>query len=171
MVAARDYRGIYYCGADAKSRFTLPAELRHRVKAGNGGENYLHLSLDGDKPYLLAFAEDYFARAKAEIDAMAEAARSRGEAFDRHSAAKKLAAHTETVTFDDGGRFAIPDDIREAMGMGDELVFIGATDTFEIWSTERFKAESGDANTIQLKRCEAFQRDYAAKSAGRGRRA
>ncbi len=171
MVAARDYRGIYYSGADAKSRFTLPAELRHRVKAGNDGENYLHLSLDGDKPYLLAFAEDYFASAKAEIDAMAEAARARGEAFDRHRASKKLAAHTETVTFDDGGRFAIPDDIRQAMGMGDELVFVGATDTFEIWSTERFKAESEDANAIQIARCEAFQREYAAKSAGRGKRA
>lgn len=171
MVAARDYRGIYYGGADSKARFTLPADLRHRVKAGNGGENYLHLSLDGDKPYLLAFAEDYFISAKAEIDALAEVARARGESFDRHRAAKKLAAHTETVTFDDGGRFAIPEDIRQAMGLGDELVFIGATDTFEIWSAERFKAESEDANAIQVARCEAFQRDYAAKSAGRGKRA
>lgn len=171
MVAARDYRGIYYAGADSKSRFTLPVELRHRVKAGNGGENYLHLSLDGDKPYLLAFAEDYFVSAKAEIDAMAEAARARGEPFDRHRASKKLSAHLETVTFDEGGRFAIPEDIRELMGLGNELAFVGATDTFEIWSVDRFKAESEEASTLQIGRCEKFQREYAAKSAGRGKQA
>lgn len=171
VAAAKDYRGIFFSGADAKSRFTLPADLRHRVKVGNGDENYLHLSLDSDKPYLLGFAEDYFAFAKAQIDARAEMALSNGQEFDRHRAAKKLAAHTETVTFDEGGRFSIPDDIREVMGLGDELVFVGAIDTFEIWSPERFKAESEDATPIQIKRCEAFQEAFAAKSSGRGKRA
>lgn len=171
MAAAKDYRGIFFNGADSKSRFTLPVELRHRVKAGNDGEQFLHLGLDEAKPYLLGFDEDHFASSKAGIELDAEVARTRGETFDRHRAAKQLAAHTETVTFDDGGRFAIPDDLREVMAIGDVLVFVGAVWTFEIWTPERFLTESEDANAIQTRRCKAFMDQFAERAAGRGRRA
>jgi DNA-binding transcriptional regulator/RsmH inhibitor MraZ len=158
--AAEDYKGIGFCGVDSKLRFTLPVDLRHRVRAGSG-DNSLYVNLQGGTPYLTGFGKDYLDDIKAEIEADRAAARQRGEPFDLHARARESVAGVESITFDDGGRFALPDDIKSLMGITDCLFFIGAIWTFEVWSPERY-LESGQGSEILQARCRAALAEWAA---------
>jgi MraZ protein len=61
-------------------------------------------------------------------------------------------AGVESITFDDGGRFALPDDVKRLMGITDCLFFVGAIWTFEVWSPQRF-LDSGQGSEILHARC------------------
>jgi MraZ protein len=151
--AAEDYKGIGFCGVDSKLRFTLPVDLRHRVRAGSG-DNTLYVNLQNQTPYLTGFGKDFLDDIKAEIEADRQAARQRGEAFDLHARARESVAGVESITFDDGGRFALPDDVKRLMGITDCLFFVGAIWTFEVWSPQRF-LDSGQGSEILHARCRA----------------
>jgi DNA-binding transcriptional regulator/RsmH inhibitor MraZ len=149
-----DYRGISFSGVDGKDRFTLPADLRHRVRAGSNG-NILHLHLADDCPYMLGFGSDYLNEKKEEISDDMRAARALGNAFDRHALGRIHGADVEDVTFDDGGRFGLPEDIRQIMGITDCLFFVGAIWSFEIWAPQRF-LEAGQGSELSRMRCRRF---------------
>ena len=150
-MSGEDYKGSAFCGVDAKQRFTLPVEFRHRVREGSNG-NSLCLHMGDERPYLLGFGEDYVQEIKAEITADGQAARARGEAFDRLEHGRINAGDIETVTFDDGGRFALPDDIRNEMGIADCLFFIGNIWAFEVWAPQIF-LDSGQGSRMSRMRC------------------
>lgn len=160
MSAADDYHGSGFSGVDSKLRFTLPVDLRRRVKAGSGDANTLFINMTPDLPCLTGFGEDHLADMKSEIVADVAAARARGEGLDRHRRAVDMVAGVERVTFDDGGRFSLPDEIRELMGIDDCLYFVGAIWTFEIWSPERFLA-AGHGSEIARIRCRKAMAEWA----------
>lgn len=160
MSATDDYRGIGFSGVDSKWRFTLPVDLRRRVKSGSG-ENVLFINMAADTPYLTGFAQDYLTDLRERIIADEQAARQRGEAFDRHRRAVESVSGVESVTFDEGGRFSLPDDVKELMDIGDCLFFVGAIWSFEIWSPARF-LESSHGTELNRRRCRKFMDDWAA---------
>jgi MraZ protein len=160
--AADNYHGSGFSGVDSKLRFTLPVDLRRRVKAGNAAEqNLLFINMTPDLPCLTGFGEDYLSEMKADLEAEVSAARALGQSVDRHRRARDLVAGVERITFDDGGRFAIPDEIREMMGIEDCLFFVGAIWTFEIWSPERFLA-SDHGSEIARVRCRKAMAEWEA---------
>ncbi|MET0364250.1 MAG: division/cell wall cluster transcriptional repressor MraZ [Sphingobium sp.] len=160
MSAADNYHGSGFSGVDSKQRFTLPVDLRRRVKAGSGDHNTLFINMTPDLPCLTGFGEDYLSDMKAEIEAEVIAARARGEALDRHRRAVDMVAGVERVTFDDGGRFGLPDEIRELMEIDDCLWFVGAIWTFEIWSPSRYLA-SGFGTQLARLRCQKAMDEWA----------
>jgi MraZ protein len=149
---ADDYHGSGFSGVDSKLRFTLPVDLRRRVKAGSGDNNVLYINMTPDLPCLTGFGEDYLADMKAQIEAEVAAARQHGQNVDRHRRAVDMVAGVERVTFDDGGRFSLPDEVLELMGIDDCLYFVGAIWTFEIWSPQRY-LDSGNGSEISRMRC------------------
>ncbi|HEX7856580.1 MAG TPA: hypothetical protein VF503_23125 [Sphingobium sp.] len=160
MSAADNYHGSGFSGVDSKQRFTLPVDLRRRVKAGSGDHNTLYINLTPELTCLTGFGEDHLSDMKAEIEAEVSAARARGEALDRHRRAVDMVAGVERVTFDDGGRFGLPDEIRELMGIDDCLWFVGAIWTFEVWSPERYLA-SGQGTELSRIRCRKAMDEWA----------
>lgn len=161
MSAADNYHGSGFSGVDGKQRFTLPVDLRRRVKAGSGDSNALFINMTPDLPCLTGFGEDYLDDMKAEIEAEVIAARARGETLSRHHRARNTVGDVERVTFDDGGRFSLPDEIKELMGIDDCLYFVGAIWTFEIWSPARY-LESGLGSELSRLRCRKAMAEWDA---------
>jgi MraZ protein len=158
--AADNYHGSFFSGVDSKSRFTLPVDLRRRVKAGSADHNVLYINMTPDLSCLTGFGEDYLSDMKADIEAEVSSARSRGESLDRHRRAVDMVAGVERVTFDDGGRFSLPDEVRELMDIDDSLYFVGAIWTFELWSPERYLA-SGQGTQLSQLRCRKAMAEWA----------
>jgi DNA-binding transcriptional regulator/RsmH inhibitor MraZ len=144
-----------------KQRFTLPVDLRRRVKAGSGDHNVLFINLTPELTCLTGFGEDHLNNMRGEIEAEVIAARARGESLDRHRKAVEAVASVERITFDDGGRFSLPDEIRELMGVEDSLWFVGAIWTFEIWAPQRY-LDSGQGTPLSQVRCRKAMEDWAA---------
>lgn len=161
MSAADNYHGSGFSGVDSKLRFTLPVDLRRRVKAGSADHNVLYINMLPDLTCFTGFGEDYLSEMKAEIVAEVDAARTHGKDMDRHRRAVSMVADVERVTFDDGGRFSLPDEVREIMGIDDMLWFVGAIWTFEIWSPQRY-LDSGQGSEISRLRCRKAMAEWAA---------
>lgn len=53
---------------------------------------------------------------------------------------RKLKARAKDVEIDASGRIMLPADVREACGIGKDVVVIGNTGYFEIWDEERYRA-------------------------------
>ena len=53
-------------------------------------------------------------------------------------ARKALYMSTQQLTIDKQSRFVIPPDLRERVGLGDDIVLAGAVETIEIWPADGF---------------------------------
>lgn len=167
MSAAGGYRNCHFSGVDGKARFTLPPDLRHRVRAGSEEQNLLHLQIIDGAPFMVGFGSDYLdvlaERAKAE----ARVALERGLEFDAHRLNARTHGNVVDINFDDGGRFALPLGIGPLMGISEHMFFVGANDTFEIWAPERF-LESDLGTEFQRMQCRALLGQSRAKRSRRG---
>lgn len=162
MSAADNYHGSAFSGADSKGRFTLPVDLRRRVRAGSGDANLLLVNKTDDTPCILGFGEDHLNDIQQEIEDDAIAARNRGDAFNRQRRAAQMMGGVQRITFDDGGRFALPDGLKKMMGIESGLFFVGAIWTFEIWSPERY-LESDYGSDYSRMLCRQEMEAWAAK--------
>ncbi|MET0361471.1 MAG: division/cell wall cluster transcriptional repressor MraZ [Sphingobium sp.] len=170
MSAADNYHGSGFSGVDSKLRFTLPVDLRRRVKAGSADHNVLYINMTPDLTCLTGFGEDYLSDMKGQIEEEVAAARIHGQSIDRHQRAVDMVAGVERVTFDDGGRFSLPDEVRELMDIGDMLWFVGAIWTFEIWSPQRY-LDSGQGSEISRMRCRKAMAEWDANPKNPNRKA
>lgn len=159
--AADNYHGSGFSGVDGKQRFTLPVDLRRRVKAGSGDHNILYVNMTPDLTCLTGFGEDHLSAMKADIEAEVAVARARGETLDRHRRGVDAVASVERVTFDDGGRFGLPEEIRELMDIDDCLWFVGGIWMFEIWSPQRY-LDSGLGTPLLQLRCRKAMAEWDA---------
>lgn len=161
MSVAGNYHGNGFSGVDSKGRFTLPVDLRRRVRAGSGDANQLLINLTSDRPCIVGFGGDYLAAIEQEIEEEAALARAQGQPFNKHQRAAQLTGSVQNVVFDDGGRFALPDPLKRMMGIENSLFFVGALWTFEIWSPERFVTSDYGSDYMRLL-CQQEMDDWAA---------
>ncbi len=164
MAAAGGYGGFGFSGADAKGRFTLPVDLRHVVREESGGQNVLYLQHEDGAGFVHGYGEAYLDQQNAWLEARARVALDRGEPFNRALEKMRTFGNALKVNFDDAGRFAFDDVLREMMGVSDSLCFIGAGDTFMVWQPAQF-LESGLGTEYQRRSCAA-----ALKALGEGSR-
>ncbi|MET0240603.1 MAG: division/cell wall cluster transcriptional repressor MraZ [Sphingobium sp.] len=169
MATAEKYHGSVFSGADAKGRFTLPVDMRRRVRAGSGDANNLFVAPTSDLSCIIGFGEDYITEMDQELQADVDAARVRGETVERHSRSKELVRDLERVTFDDGGRFALPPEMKEALEIGESVIFVGALKTFEIWQPDRFFATGQGSEFSRIKLRKAMEEWAAKPKAARGK--
>jgi len=52
---------------------------------------------------------------------------------------RQIGSSTITVTIDNAGRIAIPEDMAKAADISSEATFVGMFDRFEIWNPERYR--------------------------------
>src|ERR1700759_4707958 len=93
--AADNYHGSGFSGVDGKQRFTLPVDLRRRVKAGSGDHNVLFVNMTPALACPPGFGEDHLSDMKQQIEDEVTAARARGEALARHRRAVEAVASVE----------------------------------------------------------------------------
>lgn len=70
--------------------------------------------------------------------------------FDRfspeyHALSTALLGAGDTLSLDAEGRIVVPDWLRQATAIGEEIVFVGLGTTFQIWEPERFRAFEAEA--------------------------
>lgn len=108
---------------DDKYRLTIPS--RYRELLGNGA--YVMQGFDGN---LMAYtAQDFEAVAKS-VGQMSETS------FETRLLKRLLFSTATWVEMDGSGRILIPEFLRQAAGLGSEVVLAGVYDHFELWSPE-----------------------------------
>jgi len=115
---------------DAKGRVSIPATFRS-VLARDGYEGLFALRSLGS-PAVDAGGHALIG----EIDTLLSAYEPFSDDYQSLSIA--LLGSGDTLTLDAEGRIVVPDWIRAATGIKDDMVFVGQGSKFQIWSPERF---------------------------------
>lgn len=122
---------------DAKGRVSIPAPFR-AVLAHDGFEGLFAVrSLD------LAAVDCGGYRLMAEIDALIGGY----EPFspDHQALSVALLGGGDTLTLDGEGRIVVPDWVRQAADVTDEIVFVGQGSRFQMWAPAAFEAFEAEA--------------------------
>jgi len=67
---------------------------------------------------------------------------------DRAALERIIGSTSAQLTVDKQGRFCLPETLTRPAAIGDEAVFVGRLDKFEIWSPKRLKAATTDDKTV-----------------------
>tara|TARA_B110001454_G_C12703314_1_gene427503 strand:- start:1022 stop:1519 length:498 start_codon:yes stop_codon:yes gene_type:complete len=132
------FSGHGICTADGKGRFALPLGMRKDVKHSSRDANKLFISLHHDQDCALGYGIAQKEWLEAEILADQQAARGRGEPFDVEATRSHYFPGLDELNFDDGGRFFMPDDIKDMLGFGDAIVFVGNGRNIQMWAPQKY---------------------------------
>ena len=139
-----DLNGSYRFKTDAKGRVSLPAKFRKvlsedLVVAQSLTEDYL-LVFDGQDSFNAwvdgIFADKFGGYNSTSKEQLLLRSYLKGQAFD--------------VTIDSAGRILLPAELRSAVGIEREVVIVGNTGFFEVWSEERRNAAVSGVNISSL---------------------
>ncbi|HEX5938052.1 MAG TPA: division/cell wall cluster transcriptional repressor MraZ [Actinomycetota bacterium] len=117
--------GTHSYSLDPKGRVSLPARFREAFDDG------LWLTVGQDRS-LYCFPRAEWERRSSEVDAFALSDRD-GRAF-----ARRFFSSAEQAKLDGQGRVTIPQRLRDAVGIGKEVVVIGVRERMEIWDRVEF---------------------------------
>ncbi len=159
------YSGNGICVADAKGRFALPLDMRRLVKASSGNETRLCLSLHGKLPCAIGFGLSHKQWLEDQVVEMERSARERGVDFDAEAERELRFGGIEDVNFDDGGRFFLSPALRELLGIGDMVAFVGVSRHIQIWDPKTLLASEGRSPQVRL----AVERALAERAKGGGK--
>lgn len=117
------FYGQYHHSLDSKDRMTIPAKFRELVGEGV----FVFQGFDSN---LMVFNKAHFEILSQQVDGtdLSDA--------DARLLRRLFFATAEWVEMDKAGRILIPGFLREAAGLGREVVLVGAGKFFEIWSPE-----------------------------------
>lgn len=115
------FRGAHYHSVDDKGRVIIP--LRFRTELGN-----TFIITKGLDRCLFVYREDDFVEMEKKLQAQ--------PALDRHAIRLQRWFSAEAIEsqVDNQGRVAIPSNLREFAGIGEEVAIVGASTRIEIWS-------------------------------------
>ena len=128
--------GRYTHSLDAKGRLVVPQDMRETPAADGNATNLkkfvLTVSPDGDSLHLYT-PEDW--------SRMMSSAAPTDHILDRETFRflRAVGRHTQPVDVDQLGRINLPDDLRAIADLGNEAIWIGATNHAEIWNPKRWE--------------------------------
>lgn len=125
------YKGKYNHTIDAKGRLIIPSKFRDAL----GDEFVITMGMDG---CLFAFDEQGWQTFEESLNAMP---RNKKEI---RNLARFFLAGAADVEVDKQGRVLIPAELRDFAGLEKDVTLIGVADRIEIWSKERWEAESSE---------------------------
>ena len=127
----KHFTGTHDHKIDDKGRVSLPSEFR-RVLNSVGSEDALYIVPQLDDPRAhVVFTTEAYSRL---IDRHNEQDYASLRAQQRMEA--KLITRAKQVQVDDTGRIVVSKDLREMIGLGKLVRFVGNASSFEIWQPE-----------------------------------
>lgn len=156
------YSGQGFSLRGEKGRFVLPAQFRKAVRESSYNNRTLCIDKHARWTCLTGFGlsrKDH--DLAVQLDREETLAIQAGKDFDRDERAQQLYAFAE-VTFDDSGRFVIPDYLLKVAGIGDSLFFLANGSFFSLWNpTELAKMGAGWESAKAA--CASFEADARAR--------
>lgn len=129
-VANRHFITTFAGTLDAKGRVCIPAAWRQVLTEQNTTGVYVCASLDGDS--LIGFGEELMA---AELKRLDEGDPVFSQAPEDLA---HLVSNSSQLPIDENGRVRLPEELIEAGGLKDRIVFVGMGKKFEIWNPDTF---------------------------------
>lgn len=123
------FTGNYTHRVDAKGRVSLPATYRKVLEAY--GSDHVVIIPQCDRPEAHAGLSQ---RGYEKLIEQFEAADLSPE--DEEEESVRLIASARHLPVDDVGRVVLPRELREMIGVEDEVTFVGRASSFEIWKPE-----------------------------------
>jgi MraZ protein len=142
---ARRFRGESTHRVDQKGRVSIPAPFRRVLEEGDPDWS------PGAQPSLII---SYGQRVRNCLDAysirgmetLEEAIAALPHGDERDLVERMLLTKSVHVAVDDTGRIVLPQKLREQIGLGEEAVFAGLGERFEIWSPGAYAEHEGRAD-------------------------
>ena len=138
------FRGEFSQKVDSKARVSIPASFRRVLEAGDPAfreTSRLRLVMVyGDSRR--RFVECYTVTEMRTLEGLIEAL-PRGTPR-RRLLERNFITLSQTVDVDDDGRIVLPAKVRDKLGLdasGDEAVFAGTLETFQLWRAQTYEAE------------------------------
>ncbi|MEM1106724.1 MAG: division/cell wall cluster transcriptional repressor MraZ [Pseudomonadota bacterium] len=125
----------YESAIDAKGRVSVPAPFRAAL--GGGSRIFLWPALDGSK-CLEGGGEDLMALYRQTISRLPLQSR------ERKALTLAIVSRSADLKMDEPGRVKIPEEMLARVGIDHRMVFVGALESFQIWSPEAYAAYEGD---------------------------
>lgn len=131
---------------DAKGRVSVPVSFR-TVLAKDGFEGlYVYPSLDDDA--LDAGGQKLVQKIQTLLEDLAP------YSDERDQLAMALFGASEVLSIDQDGRIVLPERLRKAAGIADQVTFVGLGDKFQMWAPSQFEAQfsAGRKKLSELKK-------------------
>jgi len=125
----------YESAIDAKGRVSVPAPFRSAL--GGGSRIFLWPALDGSQ-CLEGGGEELMAMYRQTISRLPPQSRQ------RKALTLAIMSRAADLKMDDPGRIKIPEELLASVGITDKMVFVGALESFQIWSPEAYAAYEAD---------------------------
>src|SRR6476661_6713789 len=136
---------------DAKGRVSIPASFR-AVLARDGFEGlYCYPALDAGGNALLKEIETLIARFSPYSE-------------EREQLSAALYGTSEVLKIDGEGRAILTEPLKSHAGIKDEIAFVGLGHKFQIWESERFRAELAEAT----EKVRALKKQLGSRGAAEG---
>lgn len=127
------YSGQGFSLLGEKGRFVLPPDFRKAVRDSGLGERVLCVAKHPRWKCLVGFGLGRVQEFEAELDREERIALERGQDFDRDARASQLYGFSR-VSFDESGRFILPERFFKLGGIADAAFFQGGGKFFTIWN-------------------------------------
>lgn len=135
---------------DAKGRVSLPSTFRDVLRAQGSPDDFVLIpstGMEGEDPSHLAMTPAGHAQL---IAALSE------EEYDspeqEQATRLRYIGNARPISVEEGGRFVLSRDLREALGLTDQVHFVGDGGTFQLWHPETHAARHGPAAAVRPKR-------------------
>lgn len=124
---------------DAKSRLSIPADLRATLTARGSEREVLIGPAHGDRPCLIAHDKGESLRVRERF--MARHGADNSEAVQRENI--ELSGFMQKLNIDEAGRIVLTPLLKHQGGLGSHVWFIAGFDYFELWDPWTFLEQPG----------------------------
>lgn len=125
---------------DAKGRVSLPADYRDVLKAQESADVFVIVPAGAGVPFHLAFSRQGHERLIERIAAMSFASPEQ-----KRETRRRFISEARPVSVEEGGRFVLSRELRDALGLDKEVQFVGDGETFQIWQPATHAAAEAKA--------------------------
>ncbi len=133
------FSGEFCHGVDPKGRVTIPASWR------KSDADEFYLMVDRSNSFVRAMSPERFRAVAEKIEKDPAVTPKDRTVFLRHFYSRAM-----NQTADKQGRLLLPENARKQVGLAEEVVLVGAFDTFEVWNKARWEAtQQTEAGTFE----------------------
>jgi MraZ protein len=123
------FSGTYAYAMDAKGRVAVPARFRDQM--AKAGETELVIAPAIKEPHLKLYPGSSWLALREKIEAI-------GNPLERQKVRRVVLSRAHDLSPDGQGRVLVPQMLRSAAGIGEEVVIVGDGDHVQLWSPARW---------------------------------